>query len=269
MPHPIASRNPHFTPFDDPIATDTLPEKFTYPFNYTPHPVSLLAAEKLQFHLKNQKDWQHNFGLTEGQEGTVIGKMFGVLVVRTENKEVGYLSAFSGKLAGGFHHARFVPPVFDSLTKGSFLNMGMQELTRINQKIKILEDQQTTESRTEITRLQELRKTNSVALQAQLFDQFQFLNQAGEEKSLRDIFQKATHNNPPAGAGECAAPKLLHYAFLHGMTPIALAEFWWGLSPKSDSWKHGHFYPACREKCAPILAHMLHGIVMEDQPEQR
>jgi tRNA pseudouridine32 synthase / 23S rRNA pseudouridine746 synthase len=267
LSNPLAYSNTCFTPFDDPIATDTLPEKFTYPFNYTPHALSVRAAEKLQYYLVNQKDWQHNFGLTEGQEGTIIGKMFGVLVVRTAQNELGYLSAFSGKLAGGFHHAGFVPPVFDSLTAGSFLNIGMQELTRINQEIKKLSEMETAENTTEIKHLQEVRRTNSIALQGKLFDQFQFLNQAGEVKSLRDIFQKSTNNNPPAGAGECAAPKLLHYAFLHGMTPIALAEFWWGLSPKSASWKHGQFYPSCHEKCAPILDHMLKGIVMDDKPE--
>ncbi|MER2996661.1 pseudouridylate synthase [Pontibacter populi] len=267
MSHPVVHPSTFFTPFDDTLAAETLPEKFTYPFSYTPHPVSLLAAEKLQVHLKNQTDWQHNFGLTEGQKGTVIGKMFGVLVVRTAQNELGYLAAFSGKLAGGYHHEGFVPPVFDSLTEGSFLNIGMQELTRINKQIKKLEEETSAENKAEITRLQESRRANSVALQGQLFDQFQFQNQAGEIKSIRDIFQKATHNNPPAGAGECAAPKLLHYAFRHGMTPIAMAEFWWGLSPKSDTWKHGHYYPACREKCAPILAHMLQGIVMEEKPQ--
>ena len=115
--------------------------------------------------------------------------------------------------------------------------------------------------------LKTLRKSHSVSLQNEIFDQYHFLNQAGEEKSLREIFENAFYKNPPAGAGECAAPKLLQYAFQHQMQPIAMAEFWWGLSPKSDFWKHGHFYPACHEKCAPILAHMLSGIEMDEKPE--
>ncbi|RZJ17244.1 MAG: pseudouridylate synthase, partial [Acinetobacter sp.] len=68
------------------------------------------------------------------------------------------------------------------------------------------------------------------------------------------------YKNPPAGAGECAAPKLLQYAFQHHFKPLALTEFWWGQSPKSATWKHKHFYAPCKEKCGPILKHMLEGI---------
>lgn len=143
----------------------------------------------------------------------------------------------------------------------------MRELTRINQEINMLQEQATTESKTRVDALQKLRRENSVALQAMLFDQYHFLNQAGEAKSLRDIFRQRANSNPPAGAGECAAPKLLQYAFQNDMKPLAMAEFWWGLSPKSAYWKHGHFYPACREKCEPILAHMLQGIALDEEPE--
>ncbi|MEJ8755907.1 pseudouridylate synthase [Pontibacter sp. H259] len=257
----------YFIPFDSPISFEQLPDRFTYPFNYTPHALSLLASEKLQVYLQEQEDWEHNFGLEEGQEGAVIGKMFGVLVVETIEKEIGYLAAFSGKLAGGYHQANFVPPIFDSLTEGSFLNIGMLELTRINQHIKELEAQLSDESIAKIELLQEQRRNNSINLQNQLFDQYHFRNQVGEEKSLRTIFRENANSKPPAGAGDCAAPKLLQYAFQQNMRPLALAEFWWGLSPKSAYWKHGHYYPACREKCEPILAHMLAGIATDKRPD--
>jgi tRNA pseudouridine32 synthase / 23S rRNA pseudouridine746 synthase len=45
-----------------------------------------------------------------------------------------------------------------------------------------------------------------------------------------------------------------------------MAEFWWGVSPKSEIRKHGQFYPACRGKCEPILAHMLDGLDVEKNP---
>ncbi|GAA4299311.1 pseudouridylate synthase [Nibribacter koreensis] len=189
--------------------------------------------------------------------------MFGVLVVKSAQDELGFLAAFSGKLANSNQHAYFVPPIFDSLTQGSFLNQGMTELTQINQEIKALHGLSTAESHTRRVQLLEHRKNHSLGLQEKLFDQYHFLNQAGQEKSLRHLFKKASGKNPPAGAGECAAPKLLQYAFRHGLKPLALAEFWWGLSPKSTNWKHGHYYPACQEKCAPILAHMLQGMALE------
>lgn len=114
----------------------------------------------------------------------------------------------------------------------------------------------------EIESLKEERRQRSAQLQNQLFSEYAFLNRYGVTKNLLDLFE----GNPPAGAGECAAPKLLHYAFQHQLTPVAMAEFWWGQSPKSEIRKHQQFYPACTGKCAPILSHMLEGIPMEDNP---
>lgn len=73
---------------------------------------------------------------------------------------------------------------------------------------------------------------------------------------------------PPAGSGECAAPKLLNYAYQNQLKPIAMAEFWWGQSPKSQVRKHKQFYPACRSKCEPILGHMLRGLDVDPNPIQ-
>lgn len=263
---PSTPPNPFFTPFDVPIEGYALPERFTYPFDYTPHPLCLLAAKQLQTYLNTQQDWEHNFGLEQNKEGTIIGKMFGVLLVRASNGEIGFLAAFSGKLAGSNVHNKFVPPVFDMLTEGSFLNTGMVALTHINQEIKSLELADRTRNKTAIETLKQQRRDNSIALQNKLFDQYHFLNQAGTSKSLRQIFQETLNTNPPSAAGECAAPKLLQYAFQHEMQPLALAEFWWGLSPKSDYWQHGQFYPACKEKCEPILSHMLSGMAMDEPP---
>lgn len=114
----------------------------------------------------------------------------------------------------------------------------------------------------EIDNLKLERASKSSELQQKLFEQYKFLNISKETKSVGEIFD----NNPPAGAGECAAPKLLHYAFQNNLKPIALAEFWWGQSPKSEVRKHKQFYPACQSKCKPILAHMLTGIEIDENP---
>lgn len=264
LTQPSFTREPFFTAFEPSAGRYALPEKFTFPFHYTPHPLCILAAGSLQAHLESQQVWKHNFGLFPGSAGgNIIGKMFGVLVVQTPELEIGYLSAFSGKLAGGNHHARFVPPVFDGLTQGSFLNSGMSALKVMNDEIRALETWLPQTSEAQIRLLKNRRKQHSNNLQQQLFDHYHFLNQAGQTKSLTEIFADASYKNPPAGAGECAAPKLLQYAFQRGMKPLAMAEFWWGQSPKSASWQHGRFYPSCREKCRPILAHMLEGMVLE------
>ena len=124
-----------------------------------------------------------------------------------------------------------------------------------------------------IRQLRELRKIKSAALQEEIFRQFSFLNGYGESKDMLDIFADFYKEQslregrailPPGGAGECAAPKLLQYAFLHGMRPISMGEFWWGDSPRGEIRRHGEFYPSCKGKCAPILSHMLKGLPVED-----
>lgn len=339
-----------FTPFKQAIADISLPERFTFPFYYDPHPLSLMAAQQLQQHIESQTLWQHNFGLTGIEQGA-IGKMFGVLVVRNQVGEIGFLSAFSGKLADSNLLPHFVPPVFDMLTEDSFF---LSEQVRINQLTADLNDlmadpklaeykanladkvneseqaiaaqrqlmienrklrkvrrvqaesslnatdfielqaqlskesvadknqlkalnayweqqlqsakQQLAQLMDGVTTLKQQRKQASSALQQRLFEQYKFLNIKCEHKSLGSIFKDTVYQTPPAGSGECAAPKLLHYAFKWGMQPIALAEFWWGSSPKSEIRQHKNFYGACQGKCRPILAHMLDGMAVDADP---
>lgn len=330
--------------FKEDISGITLPEKFTFPFYYEPHKLSIIAAKELQNYLDNQTDFEHNFGLDAAQKGLSIGKMFGVLICQNQQGAIGQLWAFSGKLAESNHHEKFVPTVFDMLDAQGFYKLGEDELNAITKEIISLEndaeyknaiqnleeiqakaqtdiDQQknrikeqkgirdqvrndnlTTldenqrtalseaskkesillkkmtkywnyqiekaqnefnQVQSKINALKSLRKQKSAALQLELFTKYSFLNQEGSRKNLKQLFNE----NPPAGAGECAAPKLLHYAFANGLKPIAMAEFWWGTSPNSEIRKHKQFYPACKSKCEPILMqHMLVGLDMEQNP---
>ncbi len=328
-----------------------LPTRFNYPFYYEPHPLCLLAANELQEYLNKQKDWQHNFGLEPSDNSMVIGKMFGVLLVSDSNENIGYLAAFSGKLANSNHHNRFVPPVYDTLSNDGFFKKETIIPNQLNKKIfeiennieyirlkqKLLDDTEliTTdlarekqrlkqakknrkkerelgknnlsqqkyklleaklsdesvknsfyyrelivyyESKIEKTksllspyenRLKELkreRKEISLKLQNKIFDSYNFLNAHGETKSLLDIFITENQIKPPAGAGECAAPKLLQYAYKNNLKPLSMAEFWWGKAPDAEIRKHKHYYPACKGKCQPILGHMLKGLDVEDNP---
>ncbi|MFN8416566.1 MAG: pseudouridine synthase [Cytophagaceae bacterium] len=336
---------------DSILQAHPVPERFTFPFYYEPHPLTQYAASDLQNYLTHHLPVHHNFGLEENQEGMVIGKMFGVLVVRDPDGRIGYLSAFSGKLANSNQHERFVPPVFDMLTEDSFFLKGIVELNQINAEVEKLEQEENytslfdqleeikSQSESEIrqakflikenkdkrkakrvelrkilsdidfeiaeyeliqqslydkrvlrdltlfyenevkrieleieplqNRIDELkqsRKEKSNALQQQLFDEYYFLNVHQEKKSVGEIFKSTVLGKPPAGAGECATPKLLQFAFLHGYYPLAMAEFWWGASPKSEVRQHQQYYPACSGKCEPILRHMLQDIPVEENP---
>ena len=325
--------------FTTSISDIPLPERFTYPFCYTPHPLCVMAAEEVQNYLSKQSDWQEELSQ---------GKMFGVLIVQTEDGSIGYLTAFSGILAGKNIHPYFVPPVYDLLQPQGFFKIEEENISAINRRIRRLEEDkkyidlrsnltQTTQSaqdalsiakiqlkeakdkrellrktgqldakeeadliresqfqKAEYKRLerswkdkiaslqveagnwekqiQELkaeRKVRSAALQQQLFEQFRMLNYRGEAITLCDIFEQTVHKTPPAGAGECAAPKLLQQAYLHHWKPIAMAEFWWGNSPKNEVRHHGYYYPACKGKCEPILRHMLQGLEVEANPMQQ
>ena len=152
--------------------------------------------------------------------------------------------------------------VDESLRNKYFFNLFVKEwdekLQGLKRNLIVFEDQ--------LEKLKMERKERSNALQQQLFDNYKFLNAEKEWKSLREIFSLDLNIPIPAGSGECAAPKLLHYAFLHELKPIAMAEFWWGQSPKSEIRKHGEFYPACKSKCEPILGHMLKGLEVEENP---
>ena len=114
--------------------------------------------------------------------------------------------------------------------------------------------------------LQLQRKQMSDELQRWLFAAYRMLNAKGEERDLIDIFREYTHAMPPAGAGDCCAPKLLQYAYQHRLRPVCMAEFWWGESPASEIRHHLHYYPACRSKCLPILTHMLKGLHVAPNP---
>lgn len=134
------------------------------------------------------------------------------------------------------------------------------ELRRLRQRWKpMLEDLRSNVDVNEkpLKELKKKRKEMSEQLQTWLFEQFEMVRYDGERRNLMQIFADTPQHIPPSGAGECCAPKLLQYAFLHGMKPISIAEFWVGPSPKTEIRHNGHHYPACRGKCLPILKWML------------
>jgi len=274
-----------------------------------------------------------------------MGKMFGVLVVENEQRQVGFIAAFSGILASSNNHPYFVPPVYDLLNPDGFFKPEEEAISNINRQIKHLENhpqyllalnnlrQLSEECKHSLTQerlklkqaktlrderrqkgnlsveeeaalikesqfqkaefkriekawnqrmsksqqaydtykhaideLKQERRIRSSALQMRLFEQFIMLNYHGEEQNLCDIFADTVQLVPPAGAGECAAPKLLQYAYKQGWKPLAMAEFWWGNSPKCEIRHHGQYYPSCKGKCEPILKHMLQGLHVEPNP---
>ena len=143
---------------------------------------------------------------------------------------------------------------------------GLKDLKRaLGHQVKLAEQIRAVYER-KIERLEEERRGMSAALQERIFTEYAFLDAEGRSRGLGSIFSETVFGVPPAGAGECAAPKLLQFAYAHNLRPLAIAEFWWGQPPASEIRRHGQYYPACRGKCEPILSHMLRGLKVDPNP---
>lgn len=340
-----------FHPLDISVS---MPERFTFPFCYEPHPACVKAAEMVQEYISSVNEWQDEVNR---------GKMFGVLIVEDAEGRTGFLAAFSGLLADCNDHPFFVPAVYDILQPDGYFKTHEEDISSINRKVKALEnsserrhlmellEKQKTEAaeaidaykaemaeakkrrdwiraessntstqqptnhpplygreaggeaslihesqfmkaelrrmkkrfaeniekterqltiiNNEIASLKQQRKQMSDTLQRWIFEQFSMLNAMGERRTLTEIFAETTMGIPPSGAGECCAPKLLQYAYEHGLKPLCMGEFWWGESPVGEIRRHRHFYPSCSSKCKPILGHMLKGLDVDDDPMLR
>ena len=320
--------------FKKDISVVEAPGRFNNPFYYSPHPLCVMAADEVRAMLSSD---------SAVAADAAKGKMFGVLVVCDGDGVLGYLTAFSGLLAGRNNVPGFVPPVFDLQSPTGYFKQEEGEISALNRRIKETEcsgeyvtvvaavtdtkcamEQQLAAMRDDmrlgkqrrnelratgaltpdeeaalvresqfqkaelkratarwqqqvagceaavapfkelIASMKKERKRRSAALQRWLFEQFKVLNAGGCEKSLLDIFAQHSGIIPPGGAGECAAPKLLQYAYLNSLTPIAVAEFWVGASPQGEVRRDGCFYGACKSKCEPILGFMLQGLDVEE-----
>ena len=176
------------------------------------------------------------------------GKMLGVLKVEDSEGVVDYLYAFSGTVGGRAVLPGFVPPIYDLTDPEGYFRRREAEIGAMPAGPE--------------------RATASAELQAWLFDQYRVSNARGQTLSIREVFARRGLV-PPGGTGDCAAPKLLQYAYTHQLTPLAMGEFWYGASPASEVREQGRFYPSCTGKCGPLLSFMLEGLEVEPNPLDR
>lgn len=225
--------------YSTPPAAGDVPTRFPSPFDRAAvHPLAHRAAldTMAALQLPALSSWALD---APGQ-----GKMFGVLVVSAPDGRVGYLRAFSGMMAARWVHDGWAPPTFDAAARDAVWIPGEAALHDLGAD-------------------DEARTARSRELLPAIQDTYQFTNALGEVRALRDLFAP---KEPPGGAGDCAAPKLLAQAYAQGLRPLALAEFWWGAPPRTGDRRAGSFYPACQGKCPPILAHQLRGLPADPPP---
>ena len=339
----------YFCLFPFPVIDSELPDTFTFPFYYDPHPLCIKASSIIQKEILESPDFEPYFKNLKGE--WILGKMIGVMIVKKIDGQIGFLTAFSGKLDERSDLHPFVRPVFNFIDRNSFYRQGEEVLNVMNREIEDIEasvayqsalkklhhlekenEQKLLSERNKMkllkkerdiirkkqraildedgfNQLKEKLKTESLGqqfiykeyhhylslkkevltkevdlyripleqkrkerkalsqkLQKRLFESYKFLNANLKETNLTEIFKDTYYAIPPSGAGDCAAPKLLQFAYKNQLKPIAIAEFWWGKSPTQEIRKHGMFYPACRGKCEPILGHMLKGLEVDPNP---
>lgn len=216
-----------------PLKSDfPLPERFTNPFCYEPHPLCLMAAEEVRQELSRMQ-------LTEG-------KMFGVLVVTQPDGSLAFLAAYSGLLEGKNDWPYFVPPVYDAQQPDGYFKIHEREIS----SKKMSQDLQ-------LWLFRQYRMLNARGEEKDLVDIWHDYHPSSRIQTKFPL--------PPGGTGDCCAPKLLQYAYSQQLKPVCMAEFWWGESPKSLIRHHGQFYPACRGKCKPVLTWMLQGLDVDPE----
>ena len=326
-----------------------VPLKLQYPHYYLPHDIAVHAANMLKFSIPTRFP-NNSFGT---QDDGTVGKMFGVLIVKSEKNELGYLEAFSGKIEENSAEMGFVPSIFDLQSVEGYYKKREAEITKINERVadleqgpellrlrqalelhdsnsvqeladckarhklakakrkksrreaellseseqKVIIKRLAVESQNENFELRDLKRDQdnarneiskqlqvfeeelekhksersamSSALQNWIFESYVFTNKLGDKTDPIQLFAKTSSKYPPSGAGDCAAPKLFQYAIDHKLTPIALAEFWYGASPSGVIRKHGKFYTACKGKCEPILDFYMQGMPVEENPLHR
>ena len=252
-----------FEPAPSPVER---PSRFPTPFDRKAvHPLAQRAAAALMEQLASQ------YASAWRLEDPGNGKMFGVLVVAAPDGSLGYLRGFSGMIDGQWEIEGWAPPTFDRAARDVVWVPGEAEMLayaaqRSDLLARMPQDSTSTEARritAAMRTLDDTRTARSRTLMAQIQECYHFANARGEVRALREIFAPA---EPPAGAGDCAAPKLLAASYRLGFTPLALAEFWWGAPSATGDKRAGVFYAACRGKCLPILTHMLEGLPADPPP---
>jgi tRNA pseudouridine32 synthase/23S rRNA pseudouridine746 synthase len=235
-------------PFEPPTGIP-VPDALVMPADDgTPHPLAAAAIEGLVASLAERPP----LGLDFAAPG--CGKMFGVLVVAPRSGGLATLRGFSGMLDRTWFVDRYVPPLFDAHALAAFWPDGEAELVAMSTAIAAAQG----ETRRVLARS---RRARSQALWRRVVATYRITDVHGHVRPMADLFAPRL---PPAGAGDCAAPKLLAHALAAGLRPLALGEVWWG-APVGRR-RSGTTWPPCTDKCGPILGHMLARTPRAQQP---
>jgi len=179
--------------------------------------------------------------------------MLGVLECRNEKGEIVWLKAYSS-LPGGYRKVPGWVPMI--ISKEDF----EKSVKPIQNKIKELTQQIETFGAGAIRgeQLSRKRKRYSQDLQTAMPSLYTLYNYRQQKRKLKDVFYG--NQGMPGGIGECCAPKLLNHAARKKLTPVSLAEFFWGKKNKDGKREKALFRICCKSRCQPIMGFMLCGL---------
>jgi hypothetical protein len=229
-------------------------------YHHLPDGEARIHARQLQKQLERERRLDiflpsqlQNPGLvTDSLFGDERGKMFGVLVCSNTSGRQEILKAFSGQFNGHWLVDGWAPPLFD-VNRFDHLNRPRErEIKRLGVELKELRH-----NSPGYQRLRLRRRRLCQQLMHDIHALYRLNNFRNSQWPLKRAFVGG--KGIPSGTGDCCAPKLLNLAARRQLTPISLAEFYWGRSNRSATREHGTFYRPCREKCAPILGFLLCG----------
>jgi hypothetical protein len=180
------------------------------------------------------------------------GKMFGVLVCKDAAGNEVVLKAFSSKYNNFRSVPGWVPPVVNESLFDAQIEAGNVLIHPLTDRILQLD-----KGSREYEQLVAERKAVSHVILEKLLALYTFTNFRNETRSLKQAFLPG--KNVPIGTGDCCAPKLLNHAAKNGLSPVSIAEFFWGKETVSGDRVQGAFYGACAERCQPLLGFLLCG----------
>ncbi len=184
--------------------------------------------------------------------GDARGQMLGVMLTRDQNGQNKILKGFSGQFNGQYLLEGWVPPIFKVEQFDKLNTPEEKKIKALSHKLTLAKD------RDQQQKLKKERRNRSRALMKKIHGLYILHNSKGEQRAMSNFFPQ--NKGIPTGAGDCCGPKLLQYAIKNNLTPLAMAEFYFGRQNKSNTKQHGHFYSSCTSGCAPILGFMLCGL---------
>lgn len=190
--------------------------------------------------------------------GEARGKMFGVLEGVDQSGKIIILYGFSGQYNGCWTVPGWVPPLFDEnlwQTTNIGAEKAIKEISRAIVSIPV--------GTPEHANLRQKRKRMSQHLMVEIHSLYRLRNFHEQISTLDPFFPD--NRGVPTGTGDCCGPKLLNHAQQNNITPLSISEFYWGRANRSDTRQHGHFYPACLDKCRPVMGFMLCGLEEKHQ----